>query len=893
MASDSEEIEYQALGDHHFRPAGYQRPDEDDEDDSEISLHEEQGFLIHMSPEVNKTQWNHVDDLDKFFTSVYEYHQRHGFQNMVFSEILQLMQFIFVVLFMTYLSWCVNYPELFDEIPHNTTVKKTFSDITYPLGTCISNFNFITWLLLFLCFLFLIGRAIKMAFNFSNYMRTRNFFISALNIETRDLSNMTWHEVQLRLLEVQKEQQICIHKQELTQLDVYHRILRFKNYLVAMVNKDLLPLKFRLPFVGEHGILTHGMRFNLEVLLYWSPWSIFINSYTMREEYKSQQKRKQLAERFSTHILMLALLNLVLCPFIFFYQIIYFFFRYAEFVKRSPSFLGTRQWANYGRLYLRHFNELDHELNARLNRAYIPAKMYMNSFTSASLTILAKYAAFFTGAPAAVLFVLGILDFNDVTKVEHLFTIASVCGMVATICSSLIPDENEVFCPERLMKSILAQIHYMPDNWNGRAHTSFVRDEFAMMFQYKLVYILEELLSPLFTPFWLLFLLRPKSIQIVDFFRCFTVEVAGVGDVCSFAQMDIKKHGNPQWTKTVAPNDQTSRAMQAENGKVELSLMHFTTTNPEWKPPQESNMFITGIKNEVQKELPALTSIIADPISLPSLGYVNPIAPLFAMGSSMHHSSAYQQDPATSLSSFPGQSPRLRGGLSHFDGPIPSSTNLTTSLTGSDSFHSGNFTMGALDEGQRELLSGNMSLSVLHIHDAHHRQRHSDFRSRKQTNELPSEQHETQFSNTASISRPQFSFTQRQQLQKNFSPGSKAAVLTKRVDQDFSADSVIQSQAEIHRLTMSFDNGQSVAPSQFHHPLLQDSDDMYLTSDFSSLPPLTTPELPFVRPVSAASTPSPAVTPSAILSSRLVTDHMPEIKEDSIEHELDTSSSPK
>lgn len=29
----------------------------------------------------------------------------------------------------------------------------------------------------------------------------------------------------------------------------------------------------------------------------------------------------------------------------------------------------------------------------------------------------------------------------------------------------------------------------------------------------------------------------------------------------------------------------------------------------------------------VQKELPALTSIVADPFSLPSLGYVNPVPP--------------------------------------------------------------------------------------------------------------------------------------------------------------------------------------------------------------------------------------------------------------------------
>lgn len=59
-------------------------------------------------------------------------------------------------------------------------------------------------------------------------------------------------------------------------------------------------------------------------------------------------------------------------------------------------------------------------------------------------------------------------------------------------------------------------------------------------------YLLEELFSPLITPFILCFSLRHQSLQIVDFFRNFTVDVAGVGDVCSFAQMDIKKHGNPQ-----------------------------------------------------------------------------------------------------------------------------------------------------------------------------------------------------------------------------------------------------------------------------------------------------------------------------------------------------------
>ena len=58
------------------------------------------------------------------------------------------------------------------------------------------------------------------------------------------------------------------------------------------------------------------------------------------------------------------------------------------------------------------------------------------------------------------------------------------------------------------------------------------------------MYFLEELLSAFVTPLVLCFQLRRKSLQIIDFLRNFTVDVQGVGDVCSFAQLDVQKHGD-------------------------------------------------------------------------------------------------------------------------------------------------------------------------------------------------------------------------------------------------------------------------------------------------------------------------------------------------------------
>lgn len=60
------------------------------------------------------------------------------------------------------------------------------------------------------------------------------------------------------------------------------------------------------------------------------------------------------------------------------------------------------------------------------------------------------------------------------------------------------------------------------------------------------MYIVDELISPLVTPFILYFSLRARAPQIVDFLRNFTIDVSGVGDVCSFAEMNIKKHGNSE-----------------------------------------------------------------------------------------------------------------------------------------------------------------------------------------------------------------------------------------------------------------------------------------------------------------------------------------------------------
>lgn len=729
----------------------YQRIDDFEED----SPPGEEDLLLHV-PEGLKDSWHHIKNLDNFFTRIYHFHQKNGFACMIMSEFFELVQLLFVVTFTTFLVNCVEYDVLFANraVNHTGPVqnpldrnKVTLPDAILPSQQCTARIQENSWIifLLIMAAIFWIYRLVKVICNFLNYWEIRQFYIKALKIRMDELCNYTWQEVQDRLISLQREQQMCIHKKELTELDIYHRILRFKNYMVAMINKSLLPVHLQLPLLGNVVFLTQGLKYNFELILFWGPGSLFQNKWNLHPKYKRSGNRLELAQQLSRVILLMGLANLLLCPFILVWQVLYAFFSYTEVIRREPGSLGARRWSLYGRLYLRHFNELDHELHGRLGRGYKPTSKYMNSFTSPLLTVIAKNIAFFSGSVLAVLIVLTIYD-EDVLTVQHILTAITVLGVTVTIARSFIPDEHMAWCPEQLLQCVLAHIHYMPDHWRGNANKSETRDEVAQLFQYKAVFILEELLSPIVTPFILIFLLRNKSLEIVDFFRSFTVEVVGVGDICSFAQMDIRRHGNPTWLSE--GQTEASVYQQAENGKTELSLMHFTIKNPRWQPPQESSVFISHLKEKVHhdaqggpstqlllSEVPLCTSLQSNESgtgadNLLASVLAHPIITASGLQGRDHRlippSTAASAAASVLASLSTSQLAHTSRGRSH--GLLPSSVHPETTM-----YHSERTVIDSMSNSdsrirsnalQSEFASAEMSLHAIYMHELHQQSSH-------------------------------------------------------------------------------------------------------------------------------------------------------------------------
>uniref|UniRef100_A0A2K6F658 Autophagy-related protein 9 n=1 Tax=Propithecus coquereli TaxID=379532 RepID=A0A2K6F658_PROCO len=146
----------------------------------------EEDLLVHVA-EGSKSPWHHIENLDLFFSRI---SFKNGFTCMLIGEIFELMQFLFVVAFTTFLVSCVDYDILFankmvNHSLHPTEpVKVTLPDAFLPAPVCSAriqeNGSLIT--ILVIAGVFWIHRLIKFIYNICCYWEIHSFYLHALRI---------------------------------------------------------------------------------------------------------------------------------------------------------------------------------------------------------------------------------------------------------------------------------------------------------------------------------------------------------------------------------------------------------------------------------------------------------------------------------------------------------------------------------------------------------------------------------------------------------------------------------------------------------------------------------------------------------------------------------------
>ncbi|KAI9341801.1 APG9-domain-containing protein [Zopfochytrium polystomum] len=530
--------------------------------------------------------WNETRNLDEFLSRVYEYFLDKGYTCCLLSRICNLCILAFIIWFSTFLAYCVDYRLIAKE--------RTLVEVLRP--QCVKNIHGLSALLLVTFSIWWVWQAFRLILDIPRLWEMKVFYEELLEIAEGAMDSLEWQEVVDKLVKLKSSTDGEAQSRRTERLDAFaiaNRIMRKENYLIALFNKDILDL--RLPYMGSKQMLTKIIEWNLSfcIIAY-----LFDDNGSVRKRFLKESNRR-LQKRFT----MMALLNLLFAPFLLVLMILYFLFRSAEEYQKDPSSLGARQYTPYARWKFREFNELPHVFQRRLSRSYPNASKYLEQFPKRRIIILARFVSFIAGAFAAALAAITIIDQDILMGFEispgrsALFYI-TVFGGILAASRSLTPDENQIFEPERIIREVAEDTHYLPETWRGKLHTeeaSFptiihqVKAEFSALFDFKLLVFVQEIFSVLYAPIILYYSLPKCSEDIIDFCRDFTVQMDSIGYVCSFAVFNLRAHGNPKYG---APTEASNDHLMTKEGKMEQSFVYFKANNPKWEPGTDGSQFL-------------------------------------------------------------------------------------------------------------------------------------------------------------------------------------------------------------------------------------------------------------------------------------------------------------
>ncbi|KAI1612467.1 autophagy protein Apg9-domain-containing protein [Exophiala viscosa] len=514
-------------------------------------------------------RWVNVTNLDNFLLDVYNYYLCHGFWSILLMRFLNLITVAFVIGFSLFLTQCIDY----QEIKGSTKM----SEILIP--QCASKMGFIPNALLWITSFVWVWNLVLYFFDIFRLRQMHDFYLYLLGVPEAEIQSISWQEIVSRLMALRDSNPTITstfkkstgfirsqNKQRMDAHDIASRLMRRENYMIAMINKDLLDLTLPIPFLRHRKLFTRTLEWNLELCIM---DFVFNDKGQVRPLFLKDTHRKSLSEALRNRFIAMGIVNLIFSPFLAVFAITKHFFQNFNEYQKNPAQIGSREYTRFAQWKFREFNELYHLFQRRINMSYPFATRYINQFPKDKTVQAAKFVSLVSGAVVSVLGLATVLDQEnflnfEVTPGRTTIFYIGIFGSIWAVARGLLPDDNMVYDTAFSVQKVIDFTHYVPAHWEGRLHTVEVKDEFSELYQMKVVIFFEEVLSMIFTPFVLWFSLPKCSERIIDFFREFTVHVDGIGYVCSFAEFGFMERAiRPQAAQATSKPAATGAATQA------------------------------------------------------------------------------------------------------------------------------------------------------------------------------------------------------------------------------------------------------------------------------------------------------------------------------------------
>jgi len=230
---------------------------------------------------------------------------------------------------LTFLSQCVDY----SKVPHS----KSLSQVVIP--QCTRNMSGVWNLGIWLYSFFFIWKSVQYFFEIRRLIYVRDFYVHLLEIPEPDMQTVSWQDVVARIMTLRDQNPKTAtnipsnlrryigsqSKERLDAHDIANRLMRKDNYLIAMINKDILNLSLPLPFLRGRQLFSKTMEWYLH---YGILDMAFNERGQVRQDFLRADRRGILSQKLKQRLYFAGFLNLIFAPVVLAYVVIVYFFTY-------------------------------------------------------------------------------------------------------------------------------------------------------------------------------------------------------------------------------------------------------------------------------------------------------------------------------------------------------------------------------------------------------------------------------------------------------------------------------------------------------------------------------------------------------------------------------------
>lgn len=503
-------------------------------------------------------------DIDSFLIWSYNYFTEHGFWCGVLSRVLNLAIFSLIGTFLFIMGSFLDWTQLFE----HQSIQFDFSVSRVPIAI---------WIIGGIYSLIWLYRLRNLLFDILKLYKISLFYNTVLGISDEELLTKDWSEiVQLLITQARIKDSPLAMLKNLDPLIISLRILRNENYVIAMISNNILPESV----FGLNNLYTKV----LETILNLTVWNTLFDSAGLKAEvFKASARERLVWVRYlKFKFYLIGLLSLVFSPVIFIFLLTYIIFRHGESIRSTPGSLIGRQWTRYAEWRFRCYNELKHYFHNRLKKSSDPASKYLDQFPAYLTGIILSFSLFLLGT-LTVLTIGTSLVQPDVLNIEildrTLWWWIGMFSMIIYFTRPLIPDKSFIPDHKKYHEDLCTNLK-VTNMWKNPVDPQ-IKYELKSYFRHDLRIFVGELMSVLYIPFYVLFTLPGSADKIVQFFQETTVQVEGLGRLCSYAAFV---------SVPSVQHDSVFRSTVEGNHKMEASIVSFKNTYPLWQFDQQRDL---------------------------------------------------------------------------------------------------------------------------------------------------------------------------------------------------------------------------------------------------------------------------------------------------------------